>query len=91
MALANAAMLIYLLWPAKIIEGMVRRPPQRESLLPDTGWMKDLAWCVINLRLRVFCWLTPQRITKGELAVNTFHYGTQFITQSTDASKLSLH
>lgn len=49
MALANAAMLIYLLWPAKIIEGMVRRPPQRESLLPDTGWMKDLAWCVINL------------------------------------------
>ena len=32
MALANAAMLIYLLWPAKTIEGMVRRYGMDERL-----------------------------------------------------------
>ena len=52
MALANAAMLIYLLWPAKIIEGMVRRPPPYYGIRPTfCGW----GWC--TERLQGWKWL----------------------------------
>ena len=54
MALENAAMLIYLLWPAKIqinpgIKGWCADRHEENPYLPNTGWIKDLAWCVINL------------------------------------------